>query len=134
LGLLIIQNTAPSTDAALAKWSRSARARVLEFFDVELRTDPPCIEVVAHEQHTELVTAMDDLVLHDAQTRLQFEAAHAQLVQRIHRRVGGQIRVVDRRSIDRSLAVGHGEVLGYRQSLAVADHHADDLTASGTHE
>ena len=80
--------------------------------------------------------AADDLVVHDALVGLQLVAAHAaaRAASAIAASVG-QVGVVHGRPVDRpSPSVPHRQVVADREGLAVADHHADDRAADGTHE
>ena len=52
---------------------RHKRARCV---DVQLRSGPPAVQVVAQQQHAQLVHTAGDLIVHDALARLQFAAAH----------------------------------------------------------
>ena len=84
---------------------------------------------MSHEQDAELVAAVDDVVVHDSQPRLELVPAHVELVQARNRGIGRAVRVVDGRPIDRLAVALDRERLGDRESLAVADDHAHDVAA-----
>src|ERR1035441_5982369 len=94
--------------------------------DGQVASHPPGLVGVAHDEGAEDVRAPGDLVVHDAQPRLQLVAAAAQLVERNDRLVAGAVGVVDRGPVGGLFAVPDRERVRYRERLAVPDHHALD--------
>ena len=81
---------------------------------------------MTHDEGAEDVGTLGDLVVHDAQLRLQLVVVAPELVERDDRLVAGTVGVVHRRPVDGLLALPDGQFVGDREGLAVAHHHAVD--------
>src|SRR3977135_4564273 len=82
---------------------------------------------MSHDECTKNIGSADDLVGHDADTRLQVIVAAAELVKRRDRAIAWTIRVVNRRAVDGPSLFPHRQFLGNRERLAMPDDHPHDV-------